>query len=100
MKFKIYDYAKEAVEIETLNKPIDHIHVVILSGDETGTIFYEDGTKQVFDASDCRQNSFYDGCYDVAKEDVAWWMAYVPRAQKYDNKAEIRMGAYFTKKGK
>lgn len=100
MKFKIYDYAKEAIEIETLNKPIDHIHVVILSGDETGTIYYEDGTEQSFDASDCRQSSFYDGCYDVAKEDVAWWMAYAPRAQKYDTKAEVRMCAYLAKKGK
>ena len=50
MKFKIYDYDNEKVEVEVPDKPIDHITVTILSGDETGVIYFKDGTTQSFDA--------------------------------------------------
>ena len=51
MKIRIYDYANNAVNIEIPDKPIKRIHVRILTGDETGTILFEDGTQLGFDAS-------------------------------------------------
>ena len=44
MKIRIYDYANNAVNIEIPDKPIKRIHVRILTGDETGTIWFEDDT--------------------------------------------------------
>lgn len=54
MKIRIYDYANNAVNIEIPDKPIKRIYVRILTGDETGTIRFEDGTRFDFDASDDR----------------------------------------------
>ena len=54
MKIRIYDYANNAVNIEIPDKPIKRIDVIVLSGDETGTIWFEDGTRIGFDASDNR----------------------------------------------
>ena len=54
MKIRIYDYANNAVNIEIPDKPIKRIHVRILTGDETGTIRFEDGTRFDFDAPDDR----------------------------------------------
>lgn len=54
MKIRIYDYANNAVNIEIPDKPIKRIHVRILTGDKTGTIWFEDGTRFDFDASDDR----------------------------------------------
>ena len=54
MIVRIYDYANNAVNIEIPDKPIKCIHVRILTGDETGTIRFEDGMRFDFDASDDR----------------------------------------------
>ena len=65
MKFKIYDYSNNAIEVDTGDEPINLITVTILSGDETGLIVFEDGTTQAFDASECRCINFFDGQYVV-----------------------------------
>ena len=65
MKFKIYDYDNKKVEVEVPDKPIHHITVTILSGDETGIIYFKDGTTQSFDASDCRNTNCFDEEYIV-----------------------------------
>ena len=54
MKIRIYDYANNAVNIEIPDKPIKRIDVIVLTGDETGTIRFEDGTQLGFDAPDDR----------------------------------------------
>ena len=51
MKIRIYDYANNAVNIETPDKPIKRIDVIVLSDDGTGTIRFKDGTRFDFDAS-------------------------------------------------
>ena len=45
MKFNIYDYADQSVEIETQNKPIEEIFVQIISGDETIVVTYADNDE-------------------------------------------------------
>lgn len=54
MTIRIYDFDDNAVKIEIPDKPIKHIDVIVLSGDGTGTIWFEDGTRFDFDASDDR----------------------------------------------
>ena len=44
MTIRIYDFDDNAVKIENPDKPIKRIDVIVLSGDETGTIRFEDGT--------------------------------------------------------
>ena len=49
MKFNIYNYADQPVEIEIQNKPIEEIFVQILSGDETIVVAYADNAEDEFD---------------------------------------------------
>ena len=44
---------RHALEV-ILDKPIKRIDVIVLSGDETGTIRFEDGTRFDFDTPDDR----------------------------------------------
>ena len=90
MKFKIYDYDNEKVEVEVPDKPIDHITVTILSGDETGVIYFKDGTTQSFDASDCRNMGVFDDEYIVDDMHIKDWMVINPKVGKYDTKSYER----------
>ena len=42
MTIRIYDFDDNAVKIENPDKPIKRIDVIVLSGDETGTIRFKD----------------------------------------------------------
>ena len=44
MTIRIYDFDDNAVKIENPDKLIKRIDVIVLSGDETGTIRFEDDT--------------------------------------------------------
>ena len=90
MKFKIYDYDNEKVEVEVPDKPIDHITVTILSGDETGVIYFKDGTTQSFDASDCRNMGVFDGEYDVLGKVVDEWVSTDSRLSRRETKSYQR----------
>lgn len=80
MKIRIYDYANNAVNIEMPDKPIKRIYVRILTGDETGTILFEDGTQLGFDASGKRCPNFLDGSYFVEGDDIWRWLEFRPPA--------------------
>lgn len=73
MKFKIYDYKNRVTEVEVPDKPIQFILVNILSGDETGTVYFEDDTSQAFDASSNRSEDAFDGSYVVKGDEVNKW---------------------------
>ena len=90
MKFKIYDYDNKKVEVEVPDKPIDHITVTILSGDETGIIYFKDGTTQSFDASDCRSFDYFDDEYIVNDMFIKEWAAINPKVDEYDIKSYER----------
>lgn len=79
MKFNIYNYADQPVEIETQNKPIEEIFVQILSGDETIIVTYADGSEDDFDADDTRITSYDDGFYVVTKQHLKEWMNWKPQ---------------------
>lgn len=94
MKFKVYDYDNKATEVEILDKPIQSILVTILSGDETGTVYFEDGTEQRFDASDCRNTDHFDGAYVVNGDEVTKWTSINPHVAKYGTKSYKRYEAW------
>ena len=77
MKFTVYDYANNAVEIE-ISGNIEDIFVMkisVLSGDETGWVVMKDGTVINFDASYSRFESFVDGDYVLTStEDIEKWL--------------------------
>ena len=80
MTIQIYDFDDNAVKIEIPDKPIKRIDVIVLSGDATGTIWFEDGTRIGFDACDVRVADFYDGLYSVEGDDIRSWLAFRPPA--------------------
>ena len=94
MKFKIYDYDNEKVEVEVPDKPIDHITVTILSGDETGIVYFKDGTTQSFDASDCRNTDVFDEEYIVDDMYIKEWIAINPKVGSYGTKSYKRAKAF------
>lgn len=91
---KIYDYANKAVEVDTQGKEIDHIHVTVLSGDEIVTVYFQDGTKIRKDSSNCRVQSFYDGEYDVDKENLKKWQNFKFVDTEFSTRAYSRMRAF------
>lgn len=90
MKFKIYDYNNAKVEVEVPDKPIHHITVTILSGDETGIVYFKDGTTQSFDASDCRNTDYFDDEYIVYDMFIKEWAAINPKVDEYGTKSYER----------
>lgn len=85
MKLRIYDYKNGPVDIELPDKPIRSIFVLILSGDETGRVEFEDGDTFSFDADDSgspggRFIDWCDGSYTVDGDMIPQWMAYRPHA--------------------
>lgn len=79
MKFNIYDYADQPIEIETQDKPIEEIFVQILSGDETIVVIYADDDEDEFDSANDRIESYNDGFYIVTKEFLDEWMNWKPQ---------------------
>ena len=81
MKFKIYDYDNKATEIDVGNKIIDHIRVLVLSGDEVVRVFFENGKNEVFDSSNYRVISLYEGQYEIHKSKLFKWVSYQPNPE-------------------
>ena len=94
MKFKIYDCDNEKVEVEVPDKPIHHITVTILSGDETGVIYFKDGTTQAFDASECRFISYFDDQYVVPGNQVEKWASIKPHVGEHETKSYKRANVW------
>lgn len=81
MKMKIYGYNNRAKEIELPDdRQVCFINVVVLSGDETGVVYFTNGDKIEFDACNSRCISLYDGCYSVVGDDIQRWLNWEPEA--------------------
>ena len=74
MKFNIYDYNNGPTEIDTGNKEIKELEVLVLTGDEIVTIRYEDGSKERYDSSYTRGINYFDDEYTVTKENIQKWI--------------------------
>lgn len=76
---KIYNRFGEQLETEIPNKPIKYILVVILGGDETGIVAFENAETVYFDANnDRKKDDFIDSYLIEDKNTIEAWMNYVP----------------------
>ena len=78
----IYNYANRPIEVELPDKTISEIFVDVITGDETGFVKFEDGSKLYFDASDDRLQDYNDGFYFVTKEKVESWLNFKPSEKR------------------
>lgn len=78
MKITIYEFDNERKIITVPDKEIKEIWVNVQSGDETGTITFQDGEEIEFDASDYRFISYDDGSYVVTGDNIQKWIDFVP----------------------
>ena len=80
--FVIYDYEnqKTICHVEGYDiSDIKEIFILIVTGDETGSLTMQDGTVYDFDASDNRFADFNDGSYTVeGKENIEKWLNFEP----------------------
>lgn len=75
----VYDYDNKEITLRLPEKKIKEIFVEIITGDETGTFYFEDGSVIYFDAGKGdRIMNFEDGCYSVSGEDIQKWMNWRP----------------------
>lgn len=77
---RAYDYANRAVDIDIPDKEILTISIVVISGDETGTIYFKDGTSICFGGSDSmdRLLDTYDYSYLVTGSQIEAWINFEP----------------------
>lgn len=76
---KIYNRFGEQLETEIQNKPIKYILVMILGGDETGIVAFENAKTVYFDANNARKkDDFIDSHLIEDKNTIEAWMNYVP----------------------
>ncbi|EHO53953.1 hypothetical protein HMPREF9099_00532 [Lachnospiraceae bacterium oral taxon 082 str. F0431] len=78
MKFNIYDYKDNAVEIDTKGKDVASIFVEVISGDECIEILYKSGCFTVVDSSSDRFIHYHDGSYKLSGDKLAEWARYTP----------------------
>ena len=84
MIMKIYDYDNKITEIELPDdKQIEAIFVSIVSGDETGFVYFTDDSSIKFDASDCRSFGYDDGSYIVGGDNIQKWLCWEPNGDDY-----------------
>lgn len=93
MTMTVFDFENREVKIELPDKPIKAISVTVLSGDETGTVIFDDGATVDFDASYWRICDFFDGSYTVIEEQVSDWLAFRPSDGR--TAAYLRAGTFF-----
>ena len=82
MVITVYDWDNNPKFIDVPVESIDgiaSIDIRILSGDETGSINLKDGTIILFDASDDRLITHYDGDYTLSDpEGIKKWIEFEP----------------------
>ena len=82
---KIYNYEHELFDTGLPLSEIKELTVHVISGDEIVDVTKVDGTTDTFDAADLagdpRCMFFYDGNYDITKEQLSEW---IKRTDSYD----------------
>lgn len=73
MKFNIYNYNNEPTEVDTGDKEILFINVILISGDEIIRVYYKDQTTETYDSGRMRFHNLYDYSYILLPEDIEEW---------------------------
>lgn len=82
MKFNIYDYKDNVVEIDTKGREVASISVEVVSGDERIEIIYKSGAFEMIDSSSDRFINYYDGGYELSGDKLSEWMKYTPTKEE------------------
>lgn len=78
MKFNIYNFENEPTEVELKCRAVSRIYVTVITGDETITVLFSNGTAKEFNSSDTRVVDNIDGTYILKGNRIREWMEYEP----------------------
>ena len=86
MNVKIMNYTGKSFDTGVPADEVKELFITIVSGDEIATIRTMDGKVHMIDSADlannARRNNFYDGCYQVCKDEYDAWSK---RIDSYDD---------------
>ena len=68
MKFNIYNNNNEETKVDTGDKEILFINVILISGDEIIRVYYKDQTTETYDSGRMRFHNLYDYSYILLPE--------------------------------
>ena len=94
MKFNIYDYKDDAVEIDTKGREVVSIWVEVISGDERIEIIYKSGAFNTIDSSSNRFMNYYDGGYELSGDKLSEWVEYTPTKKGISYERLWKFGPY------
>ena len=94
MKFNIYDYKDDAVEIDTKGREVVSISVEVISGDERIEIIYKSGAFNTIDSSSNRFMNYYDGGYELSGDKLSEWVEYTPTKKGISYERLWKFGPY------
>ena len=78
MKFNIYDFKNEPTEVELKCRAVSRIYVSVITGDETISVLFSNGSIKEFNSSDTRVVDIIDGTYVLKGNRIRKWMEYEP----------------------
>lgn len=86
-EISVYDYQNQKSHFEIPEgKYITKIEVTVVTGDETGLVFFSDGSVMQFDSCDYRTYNYFDGSYTVTADNLEKWMNFSPN--DFDRKSK------------
>ena len=78
MKFNIYNFENEPTEVELKCRAVSKIYVTVITGDETISVLFSNGSIKEFSSSDTRVVDNIDGTYVLKGNRIREWMEYEP----------------------
>lgn len=94
MLIKLINYDGTRTTINTCEKEIKYLLVVIVTGDEVVYTYYKDGTKEEYDSNidGNRSINFFDDVYIVEKKDIKKFIsAEINAIDAYARKEEFEL---------
>lgn len=79
MKFNIYNFENEPTEVELKCRAVSKIYVTVITGDETISVLFSNGSIKEFSSSDSRVVDTIDGTYVLKGKRIREWMEYKPK---------------------
>ena len=78
MKFNIYNFENEPTEVELKCRAVSKIYVTVITGNETISVLFSNGSIKEFSSSDTRVVDNIDGTYVLTRNRIREWMEYEP----------------------
>lgn len=81
MKFNIYNFENEPTEVELKCRAVSRIYVTVITGDETITVLFSNGTAKEFSSSDTRIVDDVNGSYILKGKQIREWINFEPTGE-------------------